>query len=246
MATIKGKWVFKDIPKGFGNAYEYTNWAIGFTCNGAGYGTISVNEAAQLEVFSIEYDSTEVYNNDNGWINEAYRTVDFGSVEKDVNDIYYNWLSANATQQAAPEPEAPTNAVTAQYKSQTIAIEAGKTATLHTSGQKLTEDVVISVPKAESGGVSLDNLIFWIMAGYAGSMDTKRPQKVYPADKGSTWQSWVSSKYNTYGFFISGTKVYDQSGNALQYYNYGTYIAPTDSIIDAGLYLYGNAGGGAA
>ena len=42
--------------------------------------------------------------------------------------------------------------VTVTYKSQTIAIEAGQTATLHTAGQKLTEDMVISVPKAESGG----------------------------------------------------------------------------------------------
>ena len=43
-----------------------------------------------------------------------------------------------------------------KYKDTTIPVEAGQTVTLHTAGQKLTEDVVISVPKAESGGDTRD------------------------------------------------------------------------------------------
>jgi hypothetical protein len=43
-----------------------------------------------------------------------------------------------------------------KYKDTTIPVEAGQTVTLNTADKKLTGDMVICVPKAESGGGAVD------------------------------------------------------------------------------------------
>ena len=91
-----------------------------------------------------------------GWQEEALRTVDFGSVERYVDDIFYTWLTANATRQAEPEPEAPTtgkvnvtfNGTT--YSIDTSALESAAT-TLKTH---LTSNMSGTGATIKLGGVS--------------------------------------------------------------------------------------------
>ena len=144
MATIKGKWVFNDVPKGLGNAYEETGLTFDFISNGINYKKIWINEAAQSEVFYIEYDNTEVYTQENGWLNETYRSIDFGNADVEAHDIFYNWITANATQRV----EEGSTTVTVTYNDNVIAIiEGGQTATLNCAGKKMASDISITAPE---------------------------------------------------------------------------------------------------
>lgn len=64
----------------------------------------------------------------------------------------------------------------------------------------------------------------------------------YQAEEGMTWEQWVDSSYNTAGYYVRGSYVYDNEG-------FGGWVrstSPTDIIVSDGEYLleYPPHGGG--
>lgn len=149
MATLKGIWVFNDNPSlSFSSRY----FDVNFTSNNSSYTQIGFDEdSATYGVISLYYNSQEAYTYGSymdGWINAAYKTVDFGTTEQTVDDTFYTWLTANATQQASEE----TSAVTVEYDGEVVAtIPSGNKATIPIADKKMKTDIVITVPKAEGG-----------------------------------------------------------------------------------------------
>ena len=152
MANLKGIWVLNENP-----AWEdFGSHNVNFTSNSKTFTSISYGanpDAMDGAALVYANDSETVYAYDFeytiAWSNEAYKTVDFGTTEQTVDDTFYTWLTANATQQATEEEEPTTSAVTVEYNGLVIAtIPNGKIATLSCNGKKMTTDVVIEVPTA--------------------------------------------------------------------------------------------------
>lgn len=173
MATLKGIWVFNDEPF---LSSSSTYFDVNFTSNNSSYNQIGFDEdSASYGVISLYYNSQEAYTYGsymNGWINEAYKTVDFGTTEQTVDDTFYTWLTANATQQATEEEETTTSAVTVEYDGAVVAtIENGNKATIPIAGKKMKTDIVITVPEAESGGDSGIDSALPVEVSTAADMD---------------------------------------------------------------------------
>lgn len=108
MATIKGVWVFNDTVKThFEWLNEYQTENVKFTSNGQSFTDAywnGIDDGDGNTVYHIYYADTLAvagyYGDISNWENEAYKTVDFGTTEQTVSDEFYNWLTANATQQA--------------------------------------------------------------------------------------------------------------------------------------------------
>ncbi len=102
--SVSGVWYFKDSLAVF-EPTEYVN----FTSNGSQFTAISRYATSPKvrafspdpddEAFMLYYDTTEVYSSIYDWIDEAMRTVNFGSTPQEVSEEFYNWINANATKQ---------------------------------------------------------------------------------------------------------------------------------------------------
>lgn len=157
MATLKGIWVFNDtvsVPTGG------LSWSVNFVSNGTNYSTIRHDEDSDvMGTNAVYYDTTEVYSIvfSDWWANEAYKTVDFGTTEQTVDDTFYAWLTANATQQASEEEEPTTRGVTVEYNGSVVAtIENGNKATLPIKDLKMKSDIVVTVPEATDSPLPIE------------------------------------------------------------------------------------------
>ena len=80
-----------------------------------------------------------------------------------------------------------------KYKSSTISLEAGQTATLHTAGQKLTGDIEVTAPKDGGGGDTRDVRTVCVHAaasfGYTLTYSTENEPTVnyYMGDDMNAW-----------------------------------------------------------
>lgn len=100
MAKIKGKWCFNEVltlPEN--GLFAGPGDATFFVSNGKEYTCIYVyTEESQ---YPIVYGHGMTFpcglNGEHTWINEAYRTIDFGETEWTVDDTFYEWFTANAT-----------------------------------------------------------------------------------------------------------------------------------------------------
>jgi len=105
--TVSGVWVFKETLEHPGTQTV----PVSFTSNGQDFKSIAFSGDYGLLVQYIDLRDLiapvelEVY--DEGWTNEAYRTVDFGSTEQEVSDEFYTWLTSNASVKTSG-PEAKT------------------------------------------------------------------------------------------------------------------------------------------
>ena len=54
-----------------------------------------LNSSGSVQVVYYDYDSGD---EENKWLNSAYRTLYFGSTAQSVSQNFYDWLHANATQ----------------------------------------------------------------------------------------------------------------------------------------------------
>lgn len=108
MAKIKGVWVFNQV---FTGEFDYQVTDISFMSNNtefdgiapSGSGGNSVMYYNRIGVSYWDFIAQSTYHGyTNGWKDEAYRTVDFGTTEQTVPDDFYTWMQANATQQAEP------------------------------------------------------------------------------------------------------------------------------------------------
>lgn len=139
MATIKGVWVLKSIVTTPSFNAEYCS----FISNGVSYTNLGYSSYdSEYDRAVLKYGSTVVYYFDSGfdqWLNEAYRTVDFGETEQSVSDTFYSWFTANAAQQVTA-----TVLAKIKYGEEELGdLVAGKKAVVKVKGTEMDEDLVI-------------------------------------------------------------------------------------------------------
>jgi hypothetical protein len=105
MPTIRGVWVFNenvsDAPPSGSKVY--------FTSNGTAYESMD-SGIGMIEYFT-EYDNWETTTQVHtgvAWVDDAYRTVDFGETEQEVAEDFYAWVTANAFAEITYEISAST------------------------------------------------------------------------------------------------------------------------------------------
>lgn len=97
MAKIKGLWLMSQTQKAV-EANDGASAPVSFTSNSIAFDGMSLYSGEGSWVSFTRYDPLEfviVYNS-LGWVDPAYRVVDFGSVEQEVSDEFYANFSANA------------------------------------------------------------------------------------------------------------------------------------------------------
>lgn len=112
MTKVKGIWVFNAVLTDAGTEGSVTSGqTVSFTSNGGVFDRIIPIAGYQsvMTYSNIEY-SYSVYTHSDGWTNEAFKTINFGS-EQEVTDEFYTWLTANAT----PEADEPDEPMTGEY-----------------------------------------------------------------------------------------------------------------------------------
>lgn len=77
------------------------------------------------------------------WVDESYKTINFGDTEQEVNSDFYDWFVQNATKQAEPEPEPEPEPSTGNSKLYDLKVTLSD-GTIINAGQ-------IEVPKGEKG-----------------------------------------------------------------------------------------------
>lgn len=98
MAKIKGIWVLNSIltvsegASGLSQIVNFTSNAIAFDA------MILLGDYASSMKYSNIADTYSVYTHSGGWVNEAFRIVDFGTAEQTVSEEWYAAFTANATQ----------------------------------------------------------------------------------------------------------------------------------------------------
>lgn len=108
----------------------------------------------------------EVYDRENrSWVNDDFKTVDFGSTEQEVSDEFYAWLTANATQQESEDDSGDSSGgVSITYNGSVIAsLEAGQTATLPCKGKRMKGDIAVTAPADSGGGGSGDEALIGLI-----------------------------------------------------------------------------------
>lgn len=141
MATLSGVWVFRDAP----NLYVYNSdgyiWQNNLfaTSNNEQILSIEINETNQGIYYRTQAGYLVVYE-DNKWVDEAYKILDFGEREALVTDEFYTWFTANAVGETAEEPETVT-----QYliRSDTLTAIADRTREMAGTNKKLTPADII-------------------------------------------------------------------------------------------------------
>lgn len=97
MAKIKGIWLLRQTQ----NAVEANDGAsapVSFTSNSVAFDGMVLYSGEGSGMSYTRYEPLEfvVVYNSLGWVDPAYRVVDFGSVEQEVSDEFYANFSANA------------------------------------------------------------------------------------------------------------------------------------------------------
>ncbi len=163
MATVKGVWVFNEtisLTSGITSAGQTVNFTTaGYSCTKMYKGSDFDSGDAELcytgipNSFDLAYHSVGGHDGDQGWQDEAYKTVDFGTTEQTVDDTFYTWLTANATHQATEE----TNGVTVEYNGSVVAtIPNGNKATIPIADKKMKSDLVVTVPEATDSAIPIE------------------------------------------------------------------------------------------
>lgn len=155
MLIKAGDYRWNDVPEIPISTGDYFEINIPFNSNGNVFSTLISEFSSEISWLVIGYDNDAAYANKNassdigfeGWF-EGYQFV---TVTEDTYTptTFANWFNAN-TKQVAEQ----THAVEITYKGETISLNSGETVTLHTTEKKLTEDLVIKVNEASSGGSS--------------------------------------------------------------------------------------------
>ena len=98
MATVKGVWVWNDVPA---ESTNYIEEMVDFTTgNGTKWFGFMIGQSSYYIIAYYMYGGTnyEGAYTYGQWNYESYRTIDFGETEKTVSDTFYSYLTANATQ----------------------------------------------------------------------------------------------------------------------------------------------------
>ena len=97
MATIKGIWMLNAAQTAIESADSLTQ-EVGYTSNGIVFDRmLLLGDYQSAMTYSNQEDSYSVYTHSGGWVNEAFRTVDFGETEQTVSDEWFVAFTRNAT-----------------------------------------------------------------------------------------------------------------------------------------------------
>lgn len=100
MATVKGVWQFNDTISVSSALHQLVEWddPEGYAIPSGRYGfKISSGVLYSLMRDGGVYD--EIYSSQNGWnTSRPTRYIDFGTVEQEVSDGFYTWITANASE----------------------------------------------------------------------------------------------------------------------------------------------------
>lgn len=108
MATISGVWVFVESPELSG--YLPSGVLVNFTSNGQSYLGFECGFGPFDYITEIVYGgyNQSMYYDGGAWIDQAYRTIDFGTANQDVPEDFYSWFTANAIKQTPVVPTSKT------------------------------------------------------------------------------------------------------------------------------------------
>lgn len=162
MITIKGVWVFNEQPDW---SYTPTEIYVSFTSNGSAYIGMTCN--TNPVDYMIAGGSTVSANTGDRWVDDAYRTVDFGETEQEVPDDFYAWFTANAVYQDV-DPEPGPSPIVGTLKEEALKLrqnldkiyEAGKAAG-GGGGGYTQEELDQAVADATEQGKQAENDRFW-------------------------------------------------------------------------------------
>lgn len=140
MAKVSGIWNFYDIISAFPTTSSYN---VNFYSNDTQY--IGIRKSggvlyyiASGNVWNAIYDY-----NDNKWHKAAYKTIDFGDTEQDVNNVFYSWIFSNTTKSVGEI------VAEIKYGSSILGrLIKEQKATLTCIDQKMLYDVVVSFVEA--------------------------------------------------------------------------------------------------
>lgn len=140
MAKVSGIWNFYDIISAFPTTSSYN---VNFYSNDTQY--IGIRKSggvlyyiASGNVWNAIYDY-----NDNKWHKEAYKTINFGDTEQDVNNVFYSWIFSNTTKSVGEI------VAEIKYGSSILGrLIKEQKATLTCIDQKMLYDVVVSFVEA--------------------------------------------------------------------------------------------------
>ena len=168
MATVKGTWRFNDIitdPYGSSTSHDEYFYA-NFTCPAYDYQFtafrfIRANYADGLSyLVDLNVGSYGGFNYDTlTWANEGSKTITF-TEEQEVSDEFYEWFTANATQQASEEETEETPIATITYKGETLeTLNGGEYVTLHTKGKTMEDDIRVEVEEVSGGDIAINGIV---------------------------------------------------------------------------------------
>lgn len=244
MATIKGKWVFKEKL----TTPSWSTVTINFTTEKVVYGYSSFygmyystgnfpGLAFKAKDGSEDVTTGNVWSASSNKWNVDCGYLDFGTTEQTVTDTFLTWMQANATPEAEPTP---TNAVTIEYNGAVIAsLKAGQSATLPCKDKPMHTDVVVSVPEGLGGSVEEWDGSYTVTDAVELISFTIDGDH-YEAEDGMTWEQWCDSSYNTGGYYVSGQIIVGSGG----YVRGDGLVKPADVITDSGSYDLYTGGGG--
>lgn len=140
MAKVSGIWNFYDIISALPTTSSYN---VNFYSNDTQY--IGIRKSggvlyyiASGNVWNAIYDY-----NDNKWHKEAYKTINFGDTEQDVNNVFYSWIFSNTTKSVGEI------VAEIKYGSSILGrLIKEQKATLTCIDQKMLYDVVVSFVEA--------------------------------------------------------------------------------------------------
>ena len=107
MATVSGVWVWNSTPAYPENEISANVDFISNSLNFTGFDIQQDNvpgDSAFIDYIGQGFYGYENVYNTFQWVDEVYRTIDFGSTPQTVSDTFYTYLTANATKQAEPVP----------------------------------------------------------------------------------------------------------------------------------------------
>lgn len=97
------EWEFNNNP----SVLSSFTYSINFTSNNTSYTSINCNP--YLQMYQLKYNNTNIYGWDEGWRDNAYKTISITSGTDTTNPDLIAWLSQNATQVIEPEPQPTSN-----------------------------------------------------------------------------------------------------------------------------------------
>lgn len=103
MAKIKGIWLLNGT---LSSSINGLSQVVNFTSNNIAFDIMLLLGDYQSAMTYGNIESTySVYTHSGGWINPAFRVVDFGSIEQEVADAWYTAFTKNAKQASTEEDD---------------------------------------------------------------------------------------------------------------------------------------------